>query len=318
MKLLILGRSSVVQRRVLPELCAHGTFETIDIASASNPRLDDPPAAWQGRIFESYQTALRDSEADIVYVSLINSLHDPWVRASLETGRYTVVDKPAFLTLEAAEAAVSLAEARGTGLAEAQVFADHPRVRALQDGLPDLGERLCVDAQFVFPTLPAGNYRNDPTLGGGALNDVGPYAAATARLVFGDMPQTLSCSMSVDPAAPGLDRDFAILATFSCGGRLRGHFGVGYEYRNVLTVTGSTGHARMDRAFTPPFESTSIHWRIGNRESTQHVRPAHPFGVFFDRLAARIDDGTLSSYHSDLLYDAAFRDAIMRAGGDAS
>ncbi|MFX9669167.1 hypothetical protein ABTU75_19845, partial [Acinetobacter baumannii] len=63
MRLLILGYSSIVERRVLPAAAKVGAIEEVSLASKSRPR----PAGWPkaGPFFDDYETALRDSNSDL-------------------------------------------------------------------------------------------------------------------------------------------------------------------------------------------------------------------------------------------------------------
>src|SRR5450631_4752909 len=105
MQLLILGYSSIVQRRVLPAAAKTAAIGEISIASKSRPQ---PNGGWQksGRFFTDYDTALRESGADIVYVSLPNAMHEHWILAALASGKHVVVDKPAMVTQLASQRGV--------------------------------------------------------------------------------------------------------------------------------------------------------------------------------------------------------------------
>src|ERR1700712_5987019 len=97
MNVLLLGYSSIAQRRVVPALAAIGAVAGIDIASVSKT----PAAGWPkaGTHYRDYDEALARSGADLVYISLPNSMHDAWIAACLAAGKHVVVDKPATLTL---------------------------------------------------------------------------------------------------------------------------------------------------------------------------------------------------------------------------
>ena len=71
MRLLILGYSSIVERRVIPAAAKVGAIEEISIASKSRPEPDGWPK--RGRFFDDYEAALRDSDSDLVYLSLPNA-----------------------------------------------------------------------------------------------------------------------------------------------------------------------------------------------------------------------------------------------------
>ena len=71
MRLLILGYSSIAERRVIPAAANVVAIDEISIASKSRPQPEGWPKA--GRFFRDYDAALRDSDADIVYLSLPNA-----------------------------------------------------------------------------------------------------------------------------------------------------------------------------------------------------------------------------------------------------
>src|SRR5882762_7947367 len=125
MRLLILGYSSIAERRVIPAVAKVAAIEEIAIASKSRPKPDSWPK--QGRFFSDYETALRENDSEIVYLSLTNALHEHWVMAALSAGKHVIVDKPAMMTIEGSERAVIEARRIKRVLAEATVFGYHPQ-----------------------------------------------------------------------------------------------------------------------------------------------------------------------------------------------
>src|SRR5665213_606908 len=186
MRLLILGYSSIAERRVIPAAAKVAAIGEISIASKSRPQPNSWPKA--GRFFDDYETGLRESNPDIVYLSLPNAMHEHWVMKTLAAGKQVIVDKPAMITLQAAERAVQEARRNNRLLAEATVFGFHPQFEALAQFVAENGPLNCVDAQFIIPPLPIANFRNHGELGGGCLLDMGPYAAGTMRLLGGGPP----------------------------------------------------------------------------------------------------------------------------------
>ena len=87
-KLLILGYSSFARRRLIPSL---KKMKNIDyyICSKSNQ------INFKKKIlFNNYNQALNQISPNIVYVSLINSLHYKYAKMSLKKGFNVIVDKP--------------------------------------------------------------------------------------------------------------------------------------------------------------------------------------------------------------------------------
>ena len=56
-----------------------------------------------------------------------------------------------------------------------------------------------IDGSFTYFNKDAGNMRNQPELGGGALPDIGVYPTVAARFVTGQEPVSLTASVEFDP-----------------------------------------------------------------------------------------------------------------------
>ncbi len=130
MHVLLLGYSSIAQRRIIPALSSMDEVQRLDIACHRRNITIQSPVA--GDIYHDYAEALAKSQANIVYVSLVNSLHRQWVETALHAGYHVVVDKPAFVNIDDARAMVALASSKKRTLIEAVVFAYHPQIAAIK------------------------------------------------------------------------------------------------------------------------------------------------------------------------------------------
>jgi predicted dehydrogenase len=311
MRLLIVGFSSIVERRVLPAAARVATIDRISIVSKSRPN----PVSWpkQGQFFKDYAAAL-GSDCDLVYLSLPNALHEPWVMAALAAGKHVVVDKPALMTAEASERAVKEARRLGRLVAEATVFGHHPQFGALSDFLADIGPMTNADAHFIIPPLPIANFRNHRELGGGCLLDMGPYAAAAMRI----LGRTAASEMKALPGGvhpqTGVDLGFSVLARLGNGAIFSGHFSFEGEYQNRLLVVGRSGSVMMERVFTPPADYR-MEWRrrLRNAENVVTFDPADTFAIFLTGVTSAIASGAHERFHCDLLADARCRLMIQAA-----
>ena len=135
------------------------------------------------RVGASYDSVLEDSEVDAVYIPLVNSLHKEWTLRALAAGKHVLCEKP--LAMNAAEAADMAAAAQRAGLhlMEAFMYRFHPRTRGFVESVRD---SLYVQARFGFTLDQPANYRMQPSLGGGALLDVGCYTVNAARWILGE------------------------------------------------------------------------------------------------------------------------------------
>ena len=312
MRLLILGYSSIVERRVIPAAAKVEAITEISIASKSRPQPDGWPK--RGRFFNDYAAALRDSDSDIVYLSLPNAMHEHWVMAALAAGKHVVVDKPAMTTLAGSERAVEAARRVNRVVAEATVFGYHPQFEALAAFVAENGPLTQAATQFVIPPLPIGNFRNHSELGGGCLLDMGPYAAATMRILGGGAASEITALSGGRHPETGVDMGFSVLARLGNGGAFSGHFSFEGEYQNRLLVVGRSGSVLIERVFTPPADHP-MEWRrrVRNVDDVVTFEPADTFARFLAAVTSAIGGGDHESFHRDLLSDARCRDMIAMA-----
>ena len=312
MHLLILGFSSIAERRVIPAAGAVAAISEISVASKSRK----PPAPWpkQGRLFSDYQAALNESDADIVYLSLPNAMHEQWIMTVLAAGRHVIVDKPATITPDAAERAVEEARRKDLLLAEATVFNRHPQFQALGGFIAEHGPLTQVDAQFIIPPLNIANFRNHRELGGGCLLDMGPYAAATMRLLGGGPPSQVTALTGGSHPETGVDTGFSVLARLHNGAAFSGHFSFEGEYQNRLLIVGRSGSVLTERVFSPPADHR-MEWRqrIRNAESVVTSEAVDTFAKFLDAVTGAVAGGDHEGFHCDLLADADCRAMITSA-----
>ncbi len=312
MRLLILGFSSIAERRVIPAAAAVAAISEVSIASRSRK----PPASWpkQGRFFSDYESALGESGADIVYLSLPNAMHQQWTMTALAAGKHVVVDKPALIAREAAERAVAEARRSRRLLAEATVFSCHPQFQVLGSFIAEQGPLAIVDAQFVIPPLPIGNFRNHRDLGGGCLLDMGPYAAATMRLLGGGLPSRVAALPGGVHPETGVDMGFSVLARLHNGAAFSGHFSFEGEYQNRLLIVGRSGSVLTERVFSAPADHR-MEWRqrIRNAESVVTSEAADTFAKFLEAVTGAVAGGDHEGFYRDLLADAECRAMIANA-----
>lgn len=312
MHLLILGYSSIVRRRVLPAARAVAAFSTISVASRSHGSTGgEGDVTW----YSSYDDALSSSGAHIVYVSGVNSMHAQWVEAALERGCHVVVDKPALPDLSATQAMAALARRRRVGLAEATVFAFHPQVRTLKELIGDIEPAATrVSAVFSVPPLPLADFRYRTDCGGGSLADLGPYAVAVSRIVFGGPPATVNCRVLTRSDAPGVDTSFSVLMTYQSGGAVAGHFGFTTAYQNRLSVLTRSSAVDVDRVFTSaPDAPGALRVRDAAGERVVKASAADAFAEFLAAFAGAVDRDVFDEFESSMLADAALLDRLRQS-----
>jgi dTDP-3,4-didehydro-2,6-dideoxy-alpha-D-glucose 3-reductase len=299
MQTLFLGYSSICRRRILPALAWAG-MPPPEVASVSHPK-EELLTSGIACSYGSYERALQESRAEIVYVSTINSLHKRLAEAALRRGFHVIVDKPAFLSESETEAMVRLAEREGRCLAEAMVFGLHPRVQAARAAFKNVGAPAThVVASFSMPPLAAKDFRYVKAMGGGAIFDLGPYALASGRLFFNAEPVEIVARRTAERG--DIETGFSLLALYSGGRSLVGIFGYETAYLNHLQVTGPDLSVSMDRVFSPPGElSTEMVLQKRTGAIIESFPPTHNFSLFFEQVVAEIKVGNVRAFDNQLL-----------------
>jgi predicted dehydrogenase len=295
---------------VFPALTRIGVTR-IDVASRTGTvRL---PETASGRVFASYDDALRDSEAALVYVSTRNHDHAACVRAALETGHHVVVDKPAALSLADSERLAAEARGRGLLLAEANVYAWHPQFAVVRALMADRGPVTLVNALFCFPWIPRPNYRYEAACGGGILWDLGAYAVSCGRVLFGEKPRDIA-AIAVVPEGEEVDTAFSVLMRYSNDRVLTGHFGMPFAYVNRIDLYGPRLIATLERAFTTPADApVRVIDSSDGRPVNIEVPPADAFAHFLGAVRDAIRAGAHDRFIEPLLTDASVLDQLRLA-----
>ena len=94
-KILILGFSDLSQRKIIPVLQNLNYVEEIEIASKSKIISKNNKIK---KTYFDYDTAIKETSADLIYISLPNSQHYKYCKESILLNKSVIVDKPAVLS----------------------------------------------------------------------------------------------------------------------------------------------------------------------------------------------------------------------------
>jgi NDP-hexose-3-ketoreductase len=169
-------------------------------------------------------------------------------------------------------------------------------------------------AQFIIPPLPIANFRNHRELGGGCLLDMGPYAAATMRLLGGGTASQVTALPGGKHLETGVDMGFSVQARLANGAVFSGHYSFEAEYQNRLLVVGRSGSVIMERVFSPPADyRTDWRRRIRNSEDVLTFEPADTFQRFLEAVVLGSAGGDHERFYDELSSDACCRAEIAAA-----
>lgn len=157
---------------------------TRDKALAFGKEWNVPEAKCHG----SYEALLADPDVQAVYIATPHPQHAEWAIKAARAKKHLLVEKPIGINAAEAMAMTEAAVVNNVCLMEAFMYRSHPQIAKLVELIKGraIGDVKLIQASFGFHAgfnPEARLFKN--VLGGGAILDVGCYAASFARLVAG-------------------------------------------------------------------------------------------------------------------------------------
>lgn len=280
--------ANIAQLAVLPALAASPTARLVAIASQRRP-----DGGYEGfgaeRVAPSYAAVLDDPDVEAVYIPLPNSLHAEWTMKAAAAGKHVLCEKPLACTALEAGVMIAACDEAGVLLFEAYMTPFHPRSAAVRDIVRSgrLGDLRFGRTVFTGVLDDATNHRWSPSMGGGALLDVGIYCLSPLLMAAGRSPVDLAASAVLTDG--GVDASFSGRLDF--GGGFAAAFECSFETpeRQQLEIVGTDAAVVMERTFTPGVDDTEVTvlQRDGRREIVASPG-ADPYLGMIEHVAAVI------------------------------
>jgi glucose-fructose oxidoreductase len=156
--------------------------------------------------YDNYDRLASNSDVDIVYVVLPNSMHAEYSVRALEAGKHVLCEKPMANTPKDCEDMIAAARSAGRKLMIGYRLRYEPYNQALiklaQDA-SELGPTRAVVAGAGFNIGDPAQWRLRRAMaGGGSLMDIGIYALQATRYLTGEEPVEVNAMVHSTPADP--------------------------------------------------------------------------------------------------------------------
>ena len=325
----VLGATArIAGSAVIPAIMAS---EHAHLAAVASRNLDSAQevAAASGspdvRAYGDYDSLIADPSVDVIYIPLPNNLHLEWAVEALNNGKHVLCEKPLAMNADEAAEMVETARANGVLLSEAFMYRYQPlmaevfgRVRA-----GEIGKVSLVRASFSFIQNSTEDYRRDPSMGGGALLDVGCYCVHVARQAFGTEPLFTTGTSMMD-SETHVDMTTTAQLEFGEGGMALVDCSFAMEFRASYEIVGDQGSFAVAKFFGTD-RAEDVRYTLtkgGAPPEIKAVPPANMYQEEVDALSRRVrgeevfllpaEDG----YHNMRALDAIA--ASARQGGKVS
>ena len=277
------------------------------------------------RAVTDYAAAVTDPSVDAVYIALSNDGHLPWATEALRAGKAVLCEKPLGCNADETRRMRDVAAETGGLLVEATWNLWHPRTARAAALLASdaIGEVTHVSGAFVFDGVADGNYRLDPTLGGGALLDVGCYpltGAAWATQVGGSAGSGVRAVLhDVETVIGPTGVDLTTQATLGLGSAsvdVRASF-IETDFQS-LTIEGAHGVLEFtgSDAYTSWLRPSALRVLDRDGERVEHFSPVDPYRRMVEQVSSAIrgEGGWLPDPGWSIVVADAM-DAIASSGG---
>lgn len=293
----ILGAARIADLAIVGP--ARKTGHRLVAIAARNPERASEFARTHGveRVHDTYADVLADSEVEVIYNPLANSLHAPWNLAAIRSGKHVLTEKPFASNAEEAREVRDAASAAGITVMEGFHYLCHPVTQRLHELLDsgELGELRSVEVEMRMPAPGEEDPRWSYELAGGALMDLGCYSLHAHRVLApwaGGPPRMLTARGGQRAGLPGVDEWMDAELEFPGGasGRARCHMAAD-EWRFTYRLIGSRGEATAAN-FVRPHEDdrVSVTTASGTRVESLGRRSSYTFQL--ETFAAHVRDGT--------------------------
>jgi len=245
------------------------------------------------RAYATMDNLLNDADVDAVYIATPHPFHAEAVRAAARAKKHILCEKPMAMNAAQTLACVTAAREAGVFLTEAftyRVSAQTHKLRALLEA-GVVGEVRYIGCDFVFRSEKRPARLTQKELGGGALLDLGCYAASLARLTAGaaqkkNFIDPEVCAGRAQFAPNGIDEESSAFLRFASGAYAQLRCGFVGTPSKRLSVLGSEGRIEMDEPF---FSRGRIRVGLGKNPREAIFDFTQDSGERFAELFARID-----------------------------
>ena len=302
MKVLILGYSNIVKKRIL-RVFKEKKIELFVASKSYNNRI-------QGikKQFKSYESAIKKCKPDIVYISLPNSKHFYWAKKSLKNKCNTIVDKPITCNEKQLKQLINLSKKNNKLLAESTFFNYHLQMKKIIK-IHKKDKFKKVNANFTIPKPNKNSILISKKLQGGVLMDMGPYISAIPRLF--NLKTLIRKKIRIKRNKDRLIISIKFSLNFK-EGKYDGLFRFGGTYKNQIKISNKYDVSIINRVFSPPDdENLNLEYISKRKKKNIKIKKDNCFRNFFTEILKVIKEKKYGFYYKRMEHDVIFRSNLI-------
>lgn len=270
--------------------------------------------------FGSYKELVSNPEIDIIYVASPHAMHHEHTLLCLHHGKAVLCEKAFAINFRQATEMVELARSKNLFLMEALWTKFLPHYLKVKEMIGEgmIGEVKGVLANFGFkPVEPVADRLLNPSLGGGALLDIGIYPVFLAQSLLGKPDEILA---SMNRSTTGVDEQSSMIFTYSNGLTASLFSSLASNMETDADIFGTEGRIRLTNRFYEP--STTIQYYPDKVDSRREIFVAREPGWGYQHEIRHVNEciqnGLVESplhTHNDTLLLMSTLDEIRKKMG---
>ncbi|CAH0127592.1 Inositol 2-dehydrogenase/D-chiro-inositol 3-dehydrogenase [Roseomonas sp. CECT 9278] len=300
-KIGILGASTIAREAMAPAFKRESRVNVVAIASRSARSAQALAHTLNvSRWGPGFDWILADPDIDAVYISLPPSLNAHWTLKSLQSNKHVLCEKPIALNVNDVARIRACARAVSRVVREVDMWRHHPQIRRLHDlwRRGALGQLRSIEAEFTFNLSEDDRFRWSRSLGGGVLNDLGPYCLGAVLEFCPGILDILEARFSWAGNGPN-QVETAMEATLAAAGGITARIFCSFvdTPRQRLVLRGADDSVTLNQPWAVGIDSEQplpVHLVRGAR--TERFGEFDPYLMMLGDFAERINGGDLGSF----------------------
>ena len=303
-KILLIGYSNIARKRLIQTFLK----KNISFCVASKSFKKRIKGSYQQ--FSDYNQALRQSGADIVYLSLPNSMHFSWSKKILKLGYHLIVDKPITTKSGELNQLIKIAKKKNLLLSEATFFNYHNQFGFVKKFIGKLSHIEKVFVNFTIPIPQKNSLLLSKKFDGGTFMDMSPYTASINRMLFEE--KLKKKLIIVKKNNQKLITSYDIVLKYETKVFI-GTFRFGKKYNNKILIFLRNRSIEINRAFSPPSDK-KLEIKITKKNQAQKVfvKKDNCFENYLSEVIKNIKNKQYTFYFDQMIKDENFRFKLLK------
>ena len=216
------------------------------------------------KAYGSYEDLLKDTEIDVIYISLPNHLHCEWTIKAAKAKKHVLCEKPLAPSLNEIDKMIAISKKNKVMIQEATMMRFNPQTNYVRQAINKnkIGKIHYISAIFAISNLNYKDIRYVYSIpkGGGSLYDLGSYCISFARGVLGLEPKKVFGDIDIIKGTGKVDQVFSAFLKFQDNIAMHFQCSMRSFPHESVTIVGEKGTIILDLPFCNlPGETGKVH-----------------------------------------------------------